>query len=145
METSIKEYKNYAVAMLDIDYFKKVNDTFGHDAGDRVLKGLSEIFKRVIKKEDIAFRFGGEEFLVFMPNAMEAKETIQKIKDEFEKTIFDIGHESINKTLSAGISCYKDDEKSVWQIIKYADVALYEAKNSGRNKIVLYKDIKKEA
>ena len=141
METNIKEYKNYAVAMLDIDYFKKVNDSFGHDAGDRVLKGLSEIFREAIKEEDIAFRFGGEEFLVFMPNGIDAKETIQKIKDEFEKTIFDMGKESINKTVSAGISCYNDDKTSIWQVIKYADIALYEAKNSGRNKIVLYEDM----
>jgi len=144
METNIKEYKDYAVAMLDIDYFKKVNDSFGHDAGDRVLKELSGIFRKAIKEEDIAFRFGGEEFLVFMPNAIEAKETIQKIKDEFEKTIFDMGKESINKTLSSGISYYNDDKSSIWQVIKYADIALYEAKNSGRNKIVLYRDINKE-
>ena len=144
MENNIKEYKSYAVAMLDIDYFKKVNDSYGHDAGDRVLMGLSEIFKDVIKKDDIAFRFGGEEFLIFMPNESSALETIQAIKDKFEKTIFDMKSESINKTLSAGISCSMDANNAVWQIIKNADIALYEAKNSGRNKIVLFKDIQKE-
>ncbi|WP_331775710.1 GGDEF domain-containing protein [Sulfurospirillum sp. 1612] len=144
METRVLEYKSYAIAMLDIDYFKKVNDSYGHDAGDRVLRGLSEIFKKTIKKEDVAFRFGGEEFLIFMPTSKDAYETIKKIKDMFEKTIFEMGETSLNKTLSAGISYYKEDAPSAWQVIKNADIALYDAKHSGRNKIVLFKDIKEK-
>ncbi|MDX1810170.1 MAG: diguanylate cyclase [Sulfurospirillaceae bacterium] len=142
METEIREYKSYSVAMIDIDYFKKINDSFGHDAGDKVLKGLSEVFRKVIKEDDVAFRFGGEEFLIFIPNTESALETVQNIKDEFEKTIFKIGETSINKTLSAGISYFQDDALSAWQVIKNADIALYDAKNNGRNKIVLFKDIK---
>jgi len=106
---------------------------------------LSEIFRETINKDDIAFRFGGEEFLIFMPSENSALATIQAIKDKFEKTVFHMPNESISKTLSAGISCSKDEKNSVWQVIKNADIALYEAKNSGRNKIVLYKDINKEA
>ncbi|WP_458701595.1 diguanylate cyclase [Sulfurospirillum sp. 1307] len=142
MEDDINDYEDYAVAMIDIDYFKKVNDTYGHDAGDKILKGLSDIFRKIIQKDDIAFRFGGEEFLIFMPNVNEAKNTIQKIKDTFEKTNFNVGEDSINKTLSSGISFKKDSPQSVWQVIKNADIALYEAKNSGRNRIVVFKEIK---
>jgi len=144
MDTKIKGYKEYSLAMIDIDFFKKVNDTFGHDAGDIVLKGLSDIFRRSIKPEDIAFRFGGEEFVIFMPDVKSAKETVQNIKDNFEDTTFNLNGQSLKKTLSAGIACYTNDGSSPWQIIKYTDVAMYEAKNSGRNKIVLYHDIEKD-
>jgi len=144
MDTKIKKYKEYSLAMIDIDYFKKVNDTFGHDAGDIVLKGLSDIFKKSIGKDDIIFRFGGEEFLIFMSNPKNAQKTIQKIKDNFEDKAFNLNGEVLHKTLSAGIACYGNDDSSPWQVIKYADVAMYEAKNSGRNRIVLYKDIEKD-
>ncbi len=143
MDTKIKNYKEYVLAMLDIDYFKKVNDTFGHDAGDIVLRGLSDIFKKNISKDDIAFRFGGEEFLIFLPNPKNALSTIQKIKDDFENTTFNLNGDNLHKTLSTGIACYRGDGSSPWQIIKFADIAMYEAKNSGRNRIVLYKDIEK--
>ncbi len=143
MDRKINNYKEYALAMIDIDYFKKVNDTFGHDSGDKVLKGLSDIFKSSIGKDDTAYRFGGEEFIIFMPHKEQALETIQKIKDKFENTTFELNGKNLNKTLSAGIAYFKNDGVTPWQIIKYADVAMYEAKNSGRNRIVLYEDIEK--
>ena len=143
MDTKIKNYKEYALAMIDIDYFKKVNDTFGHDAGDTVLKGLSDIFKNSIAKDDIAFRFGGEEFSIFLANPNNALKTIQKIKDDFENKTFNLNGNDLNKTLSAGIACHNSNGLSPWQIIKFADIAMYEAKNSGRNRIVLYRDMKK--
>jgi diguanylate cyclase (GGDEF)-like protein len=146
MDKNAKKYNSFGVAMVDIDYFKKVNDNYGHDVGDRVLKGLSEVFKSTIEMEkDIVFRFGGEEFLIFIPDTNSAKNKIQNIKDKFEEMIFNAQSESFNKTLSAGVSFYKDDSEHIWQVIKNADIALYEAKNSGRNKIVFYKDMEKKA
>ena len=144
METKANNYDSFAIAMVDIDFFKKVNDTYGHDVGDMVLKGLSEIFKKSIEKEDIIFRFGGEEFLIFIPDVTGAEDTLKKIKDTFEDKIYSANSENFNKTLSAGISCYKEDNEHVWQVIKNADIALYEAKNSGRNRIVLFKNIQNE-
>jgi len=144
METKVNNYDEFAIAMVDIDFFKKVNDTYGHDAGDMVLKGLSEIFESAINKKDIIFRFGGEEFVIFIPDVTTAQTTLQNIKDTFEAKIYNANNESFNKTLSAGISFFKEDSEHVWQVIKNADIALYEAKNSGRNKIVLYKNINKE-
>ena len=141
MDSKIQSFNEYAVAMIDIDYFKKVNDTFGHDAGDKVLQGLSDIFRNSIGEDDIAFRFGGEEFIIFMPHVDKAYETIKKIKDNFENTTFELNGKSLNKTLSAGIAYCKSDGVSPWQVIKYADVAMYEAKNSGRNRIISYKDV----
>lgn len=143
-DTKTNIYDSYAIAMVDIDYFKKVNDTYGHDAGDTVLKKLSELFTSIISKDDIAFRFGGEEFLIFMPNEETAQSTIENIRTTFENTVFNVNSHQINKTLSAGISYYKGDGDSVWQIIKCADLALYEAKNTGRNKTILFKDIDKK-
>ncbi len=138
MDKKIKSYKEYALSMIDIDYFKKVNDTFGHDAGDKVLKGLSDLFKKALKQYDIAFRFGGEEFLIFLPHTDEAQETIEKLKDRFEQTVFDLNGEKLSKTFSAGIAFFGNNEAGPWQVIKNADIAMYKAKNSGRNKIVVY-------
>ncbi len=144
MDTKIKNHKEYALSMIDIDFFKKVNDSFGHDAGDIVLKGLSDIFKDSIGKNDIAFRFGGEEFLIFIENPEDAQETIGKIKDSFQEKTFNLNGKSLNKTLSAGIAYCKNDGENPWQVIKFADIAMYEAKNSGRNRIVLYADVEKD-
>jgi len=131
MDKDITKHNSFAIAMLDIDFFKKVNDTYGHDAGDKVLKKLSLIFKKEIKNKDIAFRFGGEEFLIFIPDISTAEDTIENIRTTFEKTAFNINSEELTKTLSAGISFF----------IKCADLALYEAKNSGRNRTILFESI----
>jgi len=145
METKVNNHNSFAIAMVDIDFFKKVNDTYGHDVGDMVLRSLSDIFRKSITKNDIIFRFGGEEFLIFIPNIENAKDILQDIKDSFEDKIFNANNESFSKTLSAGLSYYKEDSDHVRQVIKNADLALYEAKNSGRNRIVLFKDMKKES
>ena len=142
MDNEAKEYDSFAIAMIDIDYFKKVNDTYGHNVGDTVLKSLANVFKNSIGIEDIAFRFGGEEFIIFMPDCSKAKDTIIKLKDNFENTKYEVNGNIFNKTLSAGISYYKTDSDQIWHVIKNADIALYEAKNSGRNKIVEFKDVK---
>jgi len=145
METKVNVYDAFAIAMVDIDFFKKVNDTYGHDAGDMVLKGLSEIFVNTVGENDIIFRFGGEEFLIFIPEVKSAVDTLKKIKDTFEDKIYKVNNESFNKTLSAGVSYYKEDSEHIWQVIKNADIALYGAKNGGRNKIVRYQDTIKES
>jgi diguanylate cyclase (GGDEF)-like protein len=144
MEKSVKKYDSFAIAMVDIDFFKKVNDTYGHNIGDMVLKELSQIFKKSVLENNIAFRFGGEEFLLFIPDVNIAEKLLQDIKDKFENKIFSANSDSFNKTFSAGISFYKDDSDHIWQVIKNADIALYKAKDTGRNKIVLYKDIEVE-
>ncbi len=144
MDKKVKDFDSFAIAMLDIDFFKKVNDTYGHNVGDMVLKGLSDVFKQSVNNGDIIFRFGGEEFLIFIPDVKTAHNLLLKIKNSFENRIFEANGETFNKTISAGLSFYKEDSSHVWQVIKDADIALYEAKNSGRNKIVLYRDIKKK-
>lgn len=128
----------YDIMMIDIDYFKLVNDTYGHDAGDIVIKELSNILTSSIRESDMSVRYGGEEFLILLRHSTrEATLKIAKqIQDTFKGKKFTFGNETIEKTLSIGIAKLPDDNKSMWKVIKYADVALYEAKNTGRDKIV---------
>ena len=130
--------KSYAVMMIDIDFFKMVNDTYGHDVGDTVIKELGHILKSNIRSSDMAIRYGGEEFLVLLYNPEKSKvlDIAQNIADKFKSVEFQAGAASFKKTLSLGISYYPEQAESIWQAIKYADTALYVAKESGRDKVV---------
>ena len=133
-----REKTNYDILMIDIDYFKLVNDTYGHDVGDTVIKALSDILKESIREADMAIRYGGEEFLILLRRTT-PEATIKiasNIHQSFKDKKFSVGSETIEKTLSIGIAKLPDDSDSIWKVIKYADTALYEAKNTGRNKIV---------
>ena len=134
--------------MIDMDYFKKVNDTYGHKSGDMVLADLARILVSTLRKSDIIIRYGGEEFLVILQNlkneddAVEVAEKIRKAVDSYE---FDTEKEKIHKTISIGVSIFPIHCKQGWECIKYADMALYYAKNHGRNQVKLYnEDLKKE-
>jgi len=139
--------KKVGFLMIDIDYFKKVNDTYGHDAGDMILKGVSTIILNSIRESDIAIRFGGEEFLVILTdlkNKDDLLKAAEKIRKKVESSKFSTNKVTIKKTISLGAALFPDDCDKMWECIKYADLALYKSKNSGRNKIVLYYDKLKE-
>jgi len=139
---ALRSKNSYAVMMIDIDFFKMVNDSYGHDVGDDVIKALSKILKDSIRDSDLAIRFGGEEFMVLLFNATIPEGVIQvaqKIRNDFSKQKFSAGQTQFNKTLSIGTANFPDDSDSFWKVIKYADTALYEAKNSGRDKVVVFK------
>ena len=127
----------YGILMIDIDFFKMVNDTYGHDIGDRALKIVSKVLKENIRKSDTAIRYGGEEFMILLYNCNEAhlKDIAQKILVNFSLTDIPVGNKTIRKTLSIGISMYPKDSKSIKEAIKFADLALYKAKNRGRNNV----------
>ncbi|MBE0490661.1 MAG: GGDEF domain-containing protein [Sulfurospirillum sp.] len=132
---------NFGVLMIDIDYFKMVNDTYGHDIGDEVIRVLSKIMQNSIRESDIAFRFGGEEFLILLHQCTsdKAEEIAQKIRTTFEQqSIKPANAQAFSKTLSIGVSIFPDDADSLWKTIKYADISLYRAKESGRNKVVRF-------
>ena len=136
-----RENETYTILMLDIDFFKAVNDTYGHDIGDKVIIGIGKVLKESTRESDLAIRYGGEEFVVLLRNTNRENslKVAQKIHQSFAQTSFDVGNaKSINKTLSIGIARFPDDAESIWQSIKYADTALYVAKTTGRNKIVEY-------
>jgi diguanylate cyclase (GGDEF)-like protein len=132
----------YHVMMLDVDWFKMVNDTYGHDVGDKVIVEIGKVLKEHIRDSDLAIRYGGEEFVVLLRNASNegAMEVAKKIHSTFGKLIFSVGvGETMQKTMSIGIAQYPLDGDTIWKCIKYADTALYEAKETGRNKIVEFK------
>jgi len=137
----IRHRRAYSIVLLDIDYFKKYNDHYGHQAGDNVLELVSSHFRNSIRESDSVFRYGGEEFLMIMPdtNADEALIPLQRIIDEL--AALEIPHvdsplQSI--TTSAGIACshHQGQRLASWrQVVEIADEGLYEAKNSGRNQV----------
>jgi len=131
----------YGILMIDIDYFKMVNDTYGHDVGDKAIRALSKILKETIREADTAFRFGGEEFLVllYQCDAAMVESIANKIRLSFEKTALQGSNgASFYKTLSVGSAIFPKDSDSIWKCIKFADIALYKAKESGRNCVKMF-------
>nr|MBP9491749.1 GGDEF domain-containing protein [Sulfurospirillum sp.] len=131
----------YGILMIDIDYFKMVNDTYGHDVGDKAIKALSKILRDNIREADTAFRFGGEEFLVLLYQCDEEmiEHVAHKIRLAFEKTPIQANNgSSFYKTLSVGASIFPKNSDSMWKCIKFADIALYNAKESGRNCVKVF-------
>ena len=138
VSSRVKEGAYHAILMIDIDFFKKVNDSYGHDVGDEVIKRLAKIMKEAVRHSDMPVRYGGEEFLVFLINTTREKtlEIAHNINKKFAAEVFSSSNETFTKTLSIGIAYYPNDGDTLWKTIKYADEALYEAKDTGRDKVV---------
>lgn len=136
------------ILMLDIDHFKEVNDKYGHDNGDAVLKNVAMQIKKSIRNSDIAVRFGGEEFIALLIDIKEGEGIIvaEKIRKAVESSLLEIaGGVVVKKTISIGVCEFPTDSDKFWKAIKYSDVALYEAKENGRNKVVRFtKDMWKD-
>jgi diguanylate cyclase (GGDEF)-like protein len=133
-----------SLILTDIDHFKKVNDTYGHPAGDMVLKGFSGIIRETVREIDIPARYGGEEFAIMAlkADADEARKIAERIRKRVEAHRFEADGVSIGVTVSLGIASYPRDASSREELIERADQALYKAKESGRNRTVLYSRIK---
>ncbi|MDM7267272.1 MAG: GGDEF domain-containing protein [Aquificaceae bacterium] len=129
------------ILMVDIDYFKEVNDTYGHDMGDKVLKEIAKVFVKSVREVDLVIRFGGEEFLVLLMDVQSGKsvEIAEKIRKAVESHTIESFGVVLRKTVSVGVSEFPVDSDNIWQCIKYADVALYKAKEMGRNRVVRFK------
>ncbi|MHB1661643.1 MAG: GGDEF domain-containing protein, partial [bacterium] len=136
------------VLMCDIDHFKEVNDKYGHDNGDVVLRNVSKQIKKSIRSSDTAIRFGGEEFLALLIDIKEGEGVIiaEKIRNAVESAPLEIpGGVVLKKTISIGVCEYPADTDKFWQAVKFADVALYNAKETGRNRVVRFdRDMWKE-
>ena len=129
------------ILMLDLDHFKAVNDTYGHDAGDIVLRHLANTIKKILRASDLIIRLGGEEFLVLLldtpiHHGMRVAENIRKT---LEGSAIKISEQIIlHKTVSIGAAEFPNAENDFWQAVKNSDLALYDAKETGRNKVVCY-------
>jgi diguanylate cyclase len=126
--------------MLDIDHFKKINDQYGHTAGDEILKQLTELLHSTCRIFDIISRNGGEEFSVILQDTplSHAKEVAERIRIAVESFDFKIDNQIINLTISIGCSSYPENTQNPDELISLADKALYQAKESGRNKVIVY-------
>lgn len=137
--THKRNNKPLSLIIYDIDFFKKINDTYGHLAGDFILQSFAKEVKKIIRRTDLVARIGGEEFVVVFPdtNAENAKLTTEKLRKHIEEMTFNFENNNLKITFSAGVAECRGAVKDTQELLDKADVALYEAKETGRNKIII--------
>jgi diguanylate cyclase (GGDEF)-like protein/PAS domain S-box-containing protein len=150
MERGVQEFKRakrskhpLSLLMLDIDKFKNINDTYGHETGDFALKQVVAALKKNLREIDILGRMGGDEFTVMLPNTSleNAAKLAERVRKDMENTVFQTTDESltISITISAGVSDFTDQTTNIDEMLRNADTALYQAKHSGRNCVIIYR------
>ncbi len=142
---------NFCVLMMDIDFFKLVNDTYGHLTGSKTLEEIGQCITGTLRSGDVAARFGGEEFAAFLlsaelPQALVAAERIRSSIEEFDFSVVRTGKptEKHKITISIGVSSFPDDSTDPIELVEMADSALYRAKSLGRNKVCSYRELSEE-
>ncbi len=127
-----------ALLMLDIDHFKKFNDTYGHQVGDEVLRCAASLVKRAVKQKGAACRYGGEELAVILPayTREEAWPLAERLRREMEAYPFISGGQRLQITVSVGLGCFAEGMRKMEDLVRLADRRLYEAKKGGRNRVV---------
>ncbi len=135
------EHIPLSILMFDIDFFKKVNDTYGHAAGDAVLEKIANIIIKSTRTTDMAARYGGEEFVLMLDDTpIEKAEGIaERIRQTVENTLITYNDEKIKVTVSAGAASYNFDFESAYDLVNRADQAMYESKQNGRNRVSISK------
>jgi diguanylate cyclase (GGDEF)-like protein len=135
----------FVLAMLDIDNFKRFNDTFGHPVGDEILKGLVEELMRNARDTDIVSRYGGEEFAIIFPDtpAQSAADAANRLREIVARRVFPLAavDKTLHITVSIGVAVYPRDGMTSAEIVARADAALYFAKKSGRNRVAIAADV----
>ncbi|HEY9052354.1 MAG TPA: GGDEF domain-containing protein [Gammaproteobacteria bacterium] len=136
MSLAERNKQSFSLLMIDIDHFKKVNDNFGHSAGDEVLKKVATTIQQCIRNTDLLFRYGGEEFVVILNNSDcdAAHEVADRVLDSINATEIDYMGQSLSVSVSIGLACLKQNDTGK-TIFDRADKALYSAKNDGRNQV----------
>lgn len=133
--------------MFDVDFFKRINDNYGHDIGDQVLQKIAEIARKEMRRDDVLARFGGEEFVALLPETSidDAMMIAGRLRQKIESTTVCISNTiKLNFTISIGVSQLDPDEVDLHLLIKEADVALYRAKQNGRNQVVSFDPLPNE-
>ncbi|GLS27264.1 GGDEF domain-containing protein [Marinibactrum halimedae] len=138
----VRSGNTVSLIMFDIDHFKKVNDTYGHQPGDDVIKSVASLVLETKRDIDIAGRYGGEEFGIILANtcADSAKVFAERLRQRVEQTVVDTGEHKIQFTISLGISEASSDIDNYKAWLKQADAALYASKRGGRNQSSVYKE-----
>ncbi|PIE38507.1 MAG: GGDEF domain-containing protein, partial [Gammaproteobacteria bacterium] len=141
LETEHQRYQRYchhfSIVLIDIDHFKLINDTCGHDAGDEVLRGFSRLLKSHSRQMDVVARWGGEEFLMMLPETtlVQALALAERLRSSVEKETFSFKNTQMDVRISAGV-CSISQTESLEGLLRQADINLYEAKSKGRNLII---------
>jgi diguanylate cyclase (GGDEF)-like protein len=135
---AVRYSKKLSFLLTDVDHFKKVNDTYGHPAGDEVLRGVARILAREARSTDLVARYGGEEFAIVMPetDAAGALVIAERIREKVAAAVFSTGAGDLRATISIGIATIPDDAQAKARLVELADAALYRAKRGGRNRSV---------
>lgn len=139
LEKAREQERDMALMLIDMDFFKAVNDTHGHDSGDAVLREFALRLRRSIRGVDLACRFGGEEFVVLMPDTdyRQAQNVAERVRTAVAERNFDMGaSRALSVTVSVGVALNESEHDTPEMILKRADVALYRAKREGRNRVV---------
>lgn len=139
------EQMGFSILVVDLDKFKNINDTFGHSAGDEVLKDFATIVTTILREDDLVGRIGGEEFAIFLPNTTqdEAYEISERLHIAIRESSVNIVHSSIKYTVSTGLESSPPNEMDpIETILKRADQALYLAKERGRDRTVIFSTLK---
>jgi len=133
-------FKNVSFLFVDIDFFKKINDTYGHDVGDEVLRQVAQTIQKNVRDGDTAARWGGEEMVVTLVGATE-KDAVRKAEDiRYAIEVLDFPQEGLSVTASVGVASL-EPTTTFEETLKRADQALYKAKENGRNKVVAYSEL----
>ena len=127
----------FSILMLDIDYFKAINDTFGHDVGDSALKAFAALLKEQCRKIDIMGRYGGEEFIILLPETSIENASVfaQRVIENCHQIALETPQGICSFTVSVGLTQFKPSQRELLELVKHADTALYEAKRSGRDQL----------
>lgn len=128
-----------AISILDLDHFKKVNDTYGHTAGDEVLRSVAARLRTHIRHPDTIGRYGGEEFLIVLPNSemQAAAEQASRLCQQVRKLRIDVNEQVLSVTISVGIAQFRIGQENWEEFLRRADEAMYQAKNAGRDRWVM--------
>ncbi|MCW8917113.1 MAG: diguanylate cyclase, partial [Magnetovibrio sp.] len=130
----------YAVILFDIDFFKKINDTYGHQIGDEALKALAKVVLRTVRETDVAGRIGGEEFAIILPETTHENASLlaARLRQNISEIVIQKSNANVTFTASFGIACHSQKDDRFEDIMEWSDQALYQAKETGRNKVVSY-------